>query len=575
MSSVPSPRPWFLGPLALAVLLTLSAVVFTVATMNEIRTARSSLAALTAGYADQVGRVVVESQRYALTVFSAWEDKVGNHLVALAVLADQLERAGEAYPARLDSIAVANDLACFTVRRADGRVVAGSVRAPGAEGEAVCWGDLRADGVDSLRAGEAVVLRAPVEGTGGYRLIAVLKRRDGGIVCAGLNAAVMSAARRQIGPGRLLQTLGEHSGTAYLAMQDTIGIVAATSGVDRLSSIEGDDMLRRVLATGQPESRELKYRDREVLEQITRLDVEGNPVSLLRTAVDLSEVRRRERDIAWSIVLHTLLLVGTLVAGTALVMASRRLVATQAAWARARREVTALEEERARHERSVALGELASGVAHEIRNPLNAIHMIAQRLGREFTPTIGTQEYGRLTDAVRQEVGRINGIVEQFLRFARPPQPQPRSTDITALVNELVEVVRGRFEARGVVLTARVSGHIVAVVDPDLLRQALHNLLDNALDACARGASVEVHAAAGAQLHLAVTDTGSGIPADQLRRIFNLYHTTKPGGTGIGLALVDQIVSLHGGAIRVESVLGQGSVFNLELPLTPATEEPS
>ncbi|MHB8078538.1 MAG: sensor histidine kinase [Candidatus Krumholzibacteriia bacterium] len=569
MPEISSIRPWYLRAPFVVFTLIAAGVIFVVATGGEIRAARSALTALTVGHAEQVRQVVSESQSHALSTFEAWEAQAGLRLLALAALVDHLARHDmhANTQALLDSIATANGLACLTVRQPDRHVLAASTHAPGTRGEIACWRDLEQAGVFDLKPGESRVLRAPTEDGSGYRLIGAIRRVDGGIVCAGLDAEALAAERRRIGPGRLLRALGERAGSVYLALQDANGILSATANVESLSSVAGDPLLQRVLATGEPASREIKFGGRRVLEQVTRLDVAGRPVSLLRTAVDLSEVRRRQRAIARSIGLHSLLLLVTLAAGAALLIASRRLVVAQTAWAQARREVAALEAERSRRERSVALGELASGVAHEIRNPLNAIHMVAQRLGREFTPTAGGEEYRRLTDTVRDEVGRLNRIVQQFLAFARPAAPQLREVDLAAVVREVVTLVRGRFEAHGVALTDDLPERLVVPADADLMRQALHNLLDNALDACAAGASVAVVLQAGeAVVRLIVTDTGTGIPPAELPRIFNLYHTTKPAGTGVGLAIVDQVAAQHGGRVRVESELGRGTSFIFEFP---------
>ena len=568
MPEISSFRPWYLrAPFVVFTLIT-AGVVFVVATAGEIHSARSALTALTVGHAEQVRQVVSESQSHALSTFEAWETQAGLRLLALAALVDQLARHGTHTQALLDSIAHANELACLTVRLSDRHVLAASTHPPGTRGEVACWRDLEEAGVFELGPGESRVLRAPSEdGSGGYRLIGAIRRVDGGIVCAGLDAEALAAERRRIGPGRLLRALGQRAGSVYLALQDSNGILSATANVDSLSSVTGDPLLRSVLATGEPASREINFGGRRVLEQVTRLEVAGRPVSLLRAAVDLSEVRRRQRAIARSIGLHSLLLLATLAAGAALLIANRRLVVAQTAWAQARREVTALEAERSRHERSVALGEMASGVAHEIRNPLNAIHMIAQRLGREFTPEGGGEEYRRLTDTVRDEVGRLNRIVQQFLAFARPAAPQVREVDLAAVVREVVTLVRGRFEAQGVVLAEDLPERLVVPADADLMRQALHNLLDNALDACADGARVTVGLQAGeAAVRLIVSDTGSGIAPAELPRIFNLYHTSKPAGTGVGLAIVDQVAAQHGGRVQVESELGRGTTFILEFP---------
>jgi len=168
---------------------------------------------------------------------------------------------------------------------------------------------------------------------------------------------------------------------------------------------------------------------------------------------------------------------------------------------------------------------------------------------------------------VRGEVERINRIIEQFLHYARPAAARPREVELAALVRDITALVRGRFDVKGVALQVSVAERLDAVVDPDLLRQALHNLLDNALGACPAGATttVELRAERGQAL-LTVRDTGPGIAAADLPRIFNLYHTTKPAGTGVGLAIVDQVAAQHGGRVQVESELGRGTTFILEFP---------
>ncbi|MBK9304565.1 MAG: hypothetical protein IPM94_11935 [bacterium] len=563
------PRLWLLRPVVVVAVLVLAGAVFLASTVREIRSARGTLEQLTIGHAEQIQRVVGESQAHALAAFEAWETQAGERLLALASLVDHLVQDGRRSHAVIDSIAAANDLTCLTVHWPDRRAESAA-----ADGEAACWHELDAAGASALRPGESRVLRVPAPDGGGYRLIGALRRADGGVVCAGMDAAVLAAERRRIGPGRLLQALGQSSGTTFLALQDGGGILAATPNVDQLSSLAGDTLLAGVMATGIPATRETAFAGRRVLERVSRLDVDGRPVSLLRVGLDLGEVERRQREIGRSLAVHSLLLLAALGAGASLLIASRRLAAARSAWAAARREVTALEEERARRERSFALGELASGVAHEIRNPLNAIHVVAQRLAGEFVPTQDEAEYRQLTGTVRGEVGRINRIVEQFLRFARPPSPRPRPTDAAALVRDVVTLVRGRFEAKGVSLAAAAPERLELVADPDLLRQALHNLLDNALGACPAGAGTDVELrAAGDRVLLVVRDGGCGIAPENLGRIFNLYHTTKPDGTGLGLAVVDQIAAQHGGRVLVDSRPGHGSTFTLELPRSGPTED--
>ena len=236
-------------------------------------------------------------------------------------------------------------------------------------------------------------------------------------------------------------------------------------------------------------------------------------------------------------------------------------------------ERRALEADLRRRERLSAMGELASGVAHEVRNPLNAIAVIAQRLQREFTPTSDEDEYGQLTGTVRQEVERVNRIVRQFLELARPPALARVDTDVERLLTDTARVLESDAHQRGVALAMRVGDAGRADVDGEQLQQAVLNLLMNAVDAATGAPGVReptVHLVArrvSGELLIAVCDDGPGIAPAELDRIFDLYYTTKPAGTGLGLGLVQRIVAEHGGRIDVVSEVGRGSTFTIHLPL--------
>jgi len=243
-------------------------------------------------------------------------------------------------------------------------------------------------------------------------------------------------------------------------------------------------------------------------------------------------------------------------------------------------ERRALEADLRRRERLSAMGELASGVAHEVRNPLNAIAVIAQRLQREFAPAADEEEYGQLTGTVRQEGERVNRIVRQFLELARPPALALADTDLAVLLAETVNVVESQARQRGVRVEGAFSGVGRARVDAEQLKQSILNLVVNAVDAVAgEGAQAgegDPRVSAGVvrlvgrrddrEVLIAVEDGGPGIAAAQRERIFDLYYTTKPAGTGLGLGLVQRIVAEHGGRIDVDSEVGSGSTFTIHLP---------
>jgi two-component system sensor histidine kinase HydH len=219
------------------------------------------------------------------------------------------------------------------------------------------------------------------------------------------------------------------------------------------------------------------------------------------------------------------------------------------------------------------MGELASTVAHEVRNPLNAIAMSAQRLRREFLASVsgGTDddrlELEQLLGVVEGETRRIDDVVRQFLEYARPPKLASRQMDLAAEVRDCVDTVRAMAEARGVSLAFESAGSGPAVFDPAQLRQAVENLLRNAIDATAPGGSVTIAVTTGGKGHsIEVRDTGTGIAAEDLPKVFDLYFTTKPQGTGVGLAVTQQIVSAHGGTIEVDSAPGMGTRMTIRLP---------
>jgi signal transduction histidine kinase len=221
------------------------------------------------------------------------------------------------------------------------------------------------------------------------------------------------------------------------------------------------------------------------------------------------------------------------------------------------------------------MGELASTVAHEVRNPLNAIAMSGQRLRREFlggavaVAESDRAELEQLLGVLEGETRRINDIVQQFLAFARPPKLAPRETDLAALVGAAAEAMRPIASNRTVSLEVDVAGAGQARVDPDQLRTALDNLARNAIDATPAGGRVRIAARSDAKEHaIDVSDTGAGIAPEDLPRIFDLYFTTKPEGTGIGLAVTQQIISAHGGTIEVDSSAGAGTRMTIRLPRT-------
>lgn len=230
-------------------------------------------------------------------------------------------------------------------------------------------------------------------------------------------------------------------------------------------------------------------------------------------------------------------------------------------------EVRRLQAEVRRREKLAALGGLAAGVAHEIRNPLSSIKGVAKYFEGHFA---AGSEGRELAGVMAREVDRVNRVITELLDFARPSDVETRSTDLEDLVERSLRLIGPDAAARNVRIDhARNTGLPKVAVDPDRFAQVLLNLCLNAVQAMEGGGLLTVrtfHEAARSRVRIDVGDTGQGIAAESLGDVFNPYFTTKPSGTGLGLAIVQKIVEAHQGEIRVKSAPGQGSVFSVFLP---------
>lgn len=241
-------------------------------------------------------------------------------------------------------------------------------------------------------------------------------------------------------------------------------------------------------------------------------------------------------------------------------------------------EVRRLQQEVRRQEKLAALGSLSAGVAHEIRNPLSSIKGLAAYFGAKFP---AGSEDRQAAEVMIGEVERLNRVVSELLELARPSDVKLQAADVNAVVAHSLKLIQADAAARGVRVDFQPAPGLPAgALDPDRLVQALLNLHLNALQAMPPGGVLTVRTgpAPGGNLRVEVADTGAGIPTDELAKIFDPYFTTKPAGTGLGLAVVHKIVEGHGGRVAVESRAGRGTTFTLHLPsagpAAPAAETP-
>ncbi|HEY0095344.1 MAG TPA: ATP-binding protein, partial [Archangium sp.] len=227
-------------------------------------------------------------------------------------------------------------------------------------------------------------------------------------------------------------------------------------------------------------------------------------------------------------------------------------------------ELRRIEEDLKRADRLAALGTLAAQLAHEIRNPLAAMRGSAQLLVQEPG---GDPSSAKLVEILLRESDRLSKLVEDFLRFARPPPPVKQALELEVLVAETVDMLRADPLAWQVGVEMALAPLRVPV-DADQLRQVLINILRNAFQAAGPGGRVRVSLEGADELALlGVWDSGGSIPATDLSRIFEPFFSTREGGTGLGLSTAYSIVRAHGGNIRVSSSPREGTEFLIQLPL--------
>jgi signal transduction histidine kinase len=239
----------------------------------------------------------------------------------------------------------------------------------------------------------------------------------------------------------------------------------------------------------------------------------------------------------------------------------------------------AIESELEVSRRMAAIGRLTSGVGHEVKNPINAIvvhlELLKSKLGDAHSPA------ARHLDVIDVEIRRLDRVVQTLVDFSRPVELQLHEQDLRPVIGDVLALSADELSTRNVILASRMPEYpLVANVDADLLKQAVLNVIENGAQAMPEGGRLEVileedraggtgsaNGIGGRAAVLRITDQGAGIPEDIREKIFNLYFTTKSGGSGIGLAMTYRILQFHHGGVEVQSKMGAGTEFRLWIPL--------
>jgi two-component system, sporulation sensor kinase E len=221
-------------------------------------------------------------------------------------------------------------------------------------------------------------------------------------------------------------------------------------------------------------------------------------------------------------------------------------------------------------ERLNALTLLAAGVAHEIGNPLNSLHIHLQLMERKIHELEGEarQELQESIDVARAEISRLDSIVTQFLRAIRPTRPELHPENVNAIVEEAVRFFTPEIKDRDIVVEQELRSDLPLLeLDRDQMKQAFYNVIKNSLEAMKRRGILRIRTDKDdSHVLISFTDTGGGISAENLSRVFEPYFTTKSSGTGLGLLIVRRIVREHGGELSIQSNEGKGLMLTIRLP---------
>jgi len=514
-------------------------------------------------------------------------------------------------------------------------------------------------------------------GPPGYEV--AVRRRKGGCIVVVADAQHLAEFRKEIGPGRLIQEIGNQSGISYVVLQDTVGIILASRGVSEMSRIMSDPFLYSIFQRRSKGSRFLMYQGREVFEISGAFSLDNSYPSVFRIGLETARYRTILRNARLRLIFIVLIFVLIGIIGMSFIVVNQNVKLLSESYTRVKTHTgeilqkmkdaviaadstgkiivfneaaetlfgiskkhiigrsvslfnippfpilkesldngkpiektrekvliqdhwkilslgtsilrdkennidtvilvatdltmqTHLEERLRQQEKFNALGKLASGVAHEIRNPINAIGMIAQRFLKEFKPKRDQEEYEKLAKTIVQETKRSSEIIQRFLQFAKPAPLNITRVSTEKLLNQIGTIVKSGAESRGIKLDIDVKDNIYLEIDNDQMKQALLNLVQNSIDATPPGGQITIRGRIEGNYYvISVSDTGSGISDNDKDRIFDLYYTTKKHGTGMGLAIVYQIIQNHKGTIEFETFPGQGTTFFIRMALEEQT----
>jgi len=515
-------------------------------TWSEARRQRAEIEAALTGEATLLAASLAPGLAAASDALREIDEALGEHLLDEARLLAELAREADPEATRLRRIAEDNGLDTIALLDPDGRTRLLIGEPPGAETSGLLEGLLAGRFEEQFLSGD--------RSHGARHLAGASRLARGGAVLVRVHADSAYAYSRRLGIENLLRRLVGSEGVLYLEYSESPGRppVAAAWDAGELPAPAGDP----------GELREL--RGRLAFEARVPVESPAGRTAALRVGLDGDSLARASRSAA-----RRSALIGVVLASFGLVSAAYALVSRQRDRERsaAARRLADAEEARRQSERLALAGTLAAGLAHEVRNPLNAIGLAAQGLERA-TADPSAREAARL---IRAEVAHLDGVLRGFLDLARPGSGRCEPAALDQLGREVLELLAPEAAARGLASPA-LEGAASAHVDREALRRALINLVRNAIQASPPQGRVRVEVGLDGKREavIRVLDEGPGLAPEMLERALEPFVTTRAGGTGLGLALARRVAEEHGGSLRLANRAPHGAEATIRIPAGPA-----
>ena len=393
-----------------------------------------------------------------------------------------------------------------------------------------------------------------------------LKRKDGsGTILIALDRDGLRYWGTKVSIEKALEKLGEgqSQGLVYIVVMDRQGTILDATGRVPEKWREAGMHLSEILSGKRTiESRKVIYQGRNLLDMAIPFVLNDKIAGVVRIGLERESMDRILAENRRNMMIFSILIV---------------LIALLAMWLLFHNQnrhlagIVEMERRLDKAERLSALGQLAAGVAHEIRNPLNAVSMASQRLKRDFVPADEdkAREFQSLAGVIRDEIRRLNGIIEEFLTFSKSRRLEFHDYPVTDVLQKIVNLIREEATAKNIDIRTHWSTNgAIIPMDMDKLQQALLNIIKNAMESIDGKGVIDITVTQKTKdkISVKVSDTGCGMTSNEVERIFSPEYTTKEKGLGLGLPLAHEIVRGHSGEILVFSEQGSGTTFEIILP---------